>query len=402
MKRQIATHEEIKSGKTTDIYFVRTLQILKREKIRKWVKAEIITKHLFYPEGWAVFAGLEDALDLLQKIPIHVKAIPEGTVFHPYEPVMVLEGFYDDFALYETPLLGMLCQASGVATKAARCRKAAGPEKTLLSFGTRRMHPAISPMLDRSAYVGGCDSVSSVLGAQRLGMDPVGTMPHSLVLLKGDTVAAAKSFDAVINPKVRRVALIDTFNDEKFEAVRVAEALGKKLAGVRLDTPSSRRGNFLQILREVRWELDLRGFQHVKILVSGGLDEHEIAKLGEVADGFGIGTSICNAPVVDLALDIIEIEGRPVAKRGKYSGAKSLWRCPRCHHSEVVPESAGDVRACPCEAKMENLLRPVLRNGKTVGKTPSPHEIRKRTLSQLEFVTLLPKEEKLRIKRVGS
>lgn len=399
MKRQIATHEEIKRGKTTDIYFARTLQILKREKIRKKVRAEIITKHLFYPEGWAVFAGLEEALDLLQKIPINVKAIPEGTVFHPYEPVMTLEGFYDDFAVYETPLLGLLCQASGVATKTARCRKMAGPDKTLLSFGTRRMHPAISPMLDRSAYVGGCDSVSSVLGAERLGMKPVGTMPHSLILIKGDTVAAAKSFDAVIDPKVARVALIDTFNDEKFEAIRVAEALGKKLAGVRLDTPSSRRGNFLRILKEVRWELDLRGFQGVKIFVSGGLDEYDIERLRDVVDGFGVGTSISNAPVVDMGLDIVEIDGVPAAKRGKNSGAKLLWRCPRCHRSEVAPESIGAAPLCRCEAKMESLLRPVLRQGKITAKLPSPHDIRKRTLAELENVSLFPKEDRLYAKR---
>lgn len=99
-------------------------------------------------------------------------------------------------------------------------------------------------------------------------------MPHALILLMGDTVVATKAFDEVIHPKVRRVSLIDTFNDEKIEAIRVAEALGKKLSGIRLDTPSSRRGDFQKIIEEIRWELDLRGFGHVKIYVSGGMDEN--------------------------------------------------------------------------------------------------------------------------------
>jgi len=286
LKLHIASAQEIKSGKTTDIYFERAVQILKKEKIRKKVSVEIIAKKLPHEENWALFAGLEEALGLLEKIPVDVKALREGSVFYPEEPVMTVTGYYEDFATLETPLLGFLCQASGVATKAARCRLAA-QDKMIVSFGTRRMHPAISPMLDRSAYIGGCDSVSSIKGAELLGLDPTGTMPHSFILIHGDTVTAAKSFDTYLSPAVSRIILIDTFNDEKFEAVRVAQALGKKLKGVRLDTPASRRGNFNRILKEVRWELDLRGFKQVKIFVSGGLNECSIKELVVYADGFG-------------------------------------------------------------------------------------------------------------------
>ena len=145
----------------------------------------------------------------------------------------------------------------------------------------------------------------------------------------GDTVRGARRPSTrSIDPKVRRVALIDTLQDEKFEAIRVAEALGKDLYAVRLDTPSSRRGDFFRILEEVRWELDIRGFEHVKILASGGIDEYEILKLNPLVDGYGVGTSIANAPVLSFALDIMEIEGRPMAKRGKRSGAKQVWRLP--------------------------------------------------------------------------
>ena len=264
---------------------------------------------------------------MLEGLPVDVWAMDEGTLFGPHQPVLVIEGTYVEWAEYETALLGLLCQASGIATKAARCKRAAG-ERQVISFGARRMHPALAPMIERNAFIGGCDGVAVTKSAELIDADPTGTIPHSLVLLFGDTVQALAAFNEVVDQKVRRVALIDTLQDEKFEAIRVAEALGKDLYAVRLDTPSSRRGDFFQILSEVRWELDIRGFEHVKILASGGIDEYEILKLNSLVDGYGVGTSIANAPVLSFALDIMEIEGRPMAKRGKRSGAKQVWRVP--------------------------------------------------------------------------
>lgn len=103
--------------------------------------------------------------------------MPEGgTVFHPYEPVLQIEGYYEDFGIYETALLGMLSQASGIATAALRT-KIAAKFKPVYSFGIRHMHPAIAPMIDRSAFIGGCDGVSGVLGAEMMGEKPVGRCP---------------------------------------------------------------------------------------------------------------------------------------------------------------------------------------------------------------------------------
>src|SRR6059036_1642320 len=146
-------------------------------------------------------------------------------------------------------------------------------------------------------------------------------MPHSLIIAMRDQVKAWKSFNKHMPKKVPRIALVDTYFDEKTEAILAAEALGKDLYGVRLDTPSSRRGNFAEIVREVRWELDSRGFNKVKIYVSGGLNDESIKRLSDAgADGFGVGTSVSNAPTIDFALDIVESEGRLVAKRGKLGG----------------------------------------------------------------------------------
>lgn len=269
---------------------------------------------------------------------------------------------------------------------AARCKKAAG-KRSVNSFGARRMHPAIAPMVERKAFIGGCDGVALVLGAEIIGREPVGTMPHALILLMGDTVKAARAFHEVIEPAVRRVCLIDTFNDEKLETLNVAEALGKDLFAVRLDTPGSRRGDFLQIMKEVRWELDLRGCYGVNLFLSGGLDEYRIARYNAFADAYGVGTAISNAPVVDFSMDIVEIAGKPLAKRGKRSGSKLVARCRRCHRRVVLPRGKR-APACPCGGKNEELLRPILKAGVLERALPGPEAIRSYLLRQLGHVTL--------------
>ncbi|HDD31305.1 MAG TPA: nicotinate phosphoribosyltransferase [Thermococcus litoralis] len=376
----IAHEDEIKAGKTTDVYFIRTRKILEEKGIHKKVFADISTTSL--PKGWkwGVLAGVEEAAKLLEGHPVNVYSMPEGTIFHPYEPVMQIEGYYKEFGIFETALLGMLSQASGIATAALRV-KIAAKFKPVYSFGIRHMHPAIAPMIDRSAFIGGCDGVSGVLGAEMIGEKPVGTMPHALILTVGDQVRAWKYFDEVMPENVPRVALVDTLCDEKLEALMAAEALGEKLAAVRLDTPSSRRGNFKRIVEEVRWELDLRGYEHVKIFLSGGLDEESLRELADVADAFGVGGSIASAKPVDFSLDIVEVEGKPVTKRGKLSGRKQVYRCENGHYHRVPAEKK--LEKCPlCGARVEPLLKPLIENGEIVAELPKAREIREYVLEQ--------------------
>jgi len=387
----VATDEEIKSGEATDIYFVRTRRILEaRGLLDVRVVAEVTPGELPERWPWAVLCGVEEVARLFEGVPVDVYCMPEGTIFRHTdyrgirEPVLFIEGPYGHFCVLETPMLGLLCQASGVATKAARVKKAAG-DCLVVAFGTRRMHPAIAPMLDRAAYIGGLDAVSNVVGAKLIGQKPVGTMPHALIIVMGDQVEAWRAFDEVIEPEVPRVALVDTYYDEKVEAVMAAEALGERLFAVRLDTPGSRRGDFAEIIREVRWELDVRGYKHVKIFVSGGLNEYNIPELRAAgAEAFGVGTSISNAPVVDFAMDIVEVEGRPCAKRGKLGGKKQVWRCPECLVDIVRPFGA-EAPECPrCGGKMEGMLRPLIEGGRVAAKLPSPSDIRAYVLKQLE------------------
>lgn len=381
-----ARDEDIKGGRITDVYFLRTLEILDRRKIDADVVAEVILKAFPDSWTWGLLAGIEEVASLLEGLPVQVDTFPEGASFRAGEPILTIAGPYREWGHYETAILGLLCQASGIATKAARCKRAA-EGRPVISFGARRMHPALAPMIERNAFIGGCDGVSVVKSAELIKEEPVGTMPHALILLLGDTVEAAKAFDAVIDPGVKRVVLIDTFNDEKFEAVRVAEALGDRLFGVRLDTPSSRRGNMLAILKEVRWELDLRGFSAVKLFISGGVDEAEIQELNLVADAYGVGTAISNAPVMNFALDIAEIEGQPRAKRGKRSGRKAVYRCLGCRERSVLPAGA-PVPSCPCGGSLESLLVPLLRQGRIVRELPSTQQVRSRVLAEIEHLPL--------------
>jgi nicotinate phosphoribosyltransferase len=378
--------EDIKAGRITDVYFLRTVEILTRKQIDTAVAAEVTVKSLPGSWRWGVLAGIEEVATLLEGLPVDVDAFPEGTSFRATEPVLTIRGRYRDWAQYETAVLGLLCQASGVATKAARCKKVA-EGRPVVSFGARRMHPVLAPMIERNAFLGGCDGVAVVKSAELIKEEPVGTMPHALILILGDAVEAARAFDEIIDPRVKRVVLIDTLGDEKFEAIRVAEALGDRLFAVRLDTPASRRGNMLEILKEVRWELDYRGFRHVKLFVSGGLDEEEIRGLNPVADAYGVGTAISNAPVMDFALDIVEIEGKPLAKRGKRSGRKGVYRCPACRERQVLPAHL-PASHCSCGAPLEPLLTPLLREGRIVRELPSTQAIRARVLEELAHLPL--------------
>ena len=344
--------------------------------------AEFVAKGLPPGHEWAVLAGLEECARLFEGLNVTVRSLPEGAVFGPGDPVMTIEGRYLDFGVYETAILGFLCQASGIATKAARCKLAAG-KRTVLSFGARRMHPALAPMIERNAFIGGCDGVATVAAAELLGIPASGTIPHALVLIVGSAKQAVQFFDEVIDETVPRIALIDTFCDEKSESLSVAEALGNKLSGVRVDTPSSRRGNLREILREIRWELDLRGYEHVKIFVSGGLDEESISKLNAFADGYGVGTSISNATVIDFSMDIVEIEGKPVSKRGKCSGKKAVFRCSECLSLVVVPSSAPAPQTCPCGGVLKDAVVDVASGGNLVFEKRTAEQIREAVLAQV-------------------
>jgi nicotinate phosphoribosyltransferase len=156
---------------------------------------------------------------------------------------------------------------------------------------------------------------------------PSGTVPHAAVLLAGDTLELAKIYDEVLPEGDSRTFLVDTFKDEAEETLRLAEALGDKLNAVRLDTPGERGGVTAELVAEIRSRLDQAGFNSVKIVVSGGLDPGRIKLLSAAgADIFGVGSYISHAEPIDMTMDIKEIEGKKVAKRGRIPGLRSNSR----------------------------------------------------------------------------
>ncbi|MFB6221847.1 MAG: nicotinate phosphoribosyltransferase [Halolamina sp.] len=373
----IVSEAAIADGSATAAYFARTEEALRHAGKNPHVTCEV-TADQFPTGAFELFAGVKDAAHLLEGLPIDADALPEGTLFDG-GPVFRLEGNYLDFARHESPLLGFLSHASGVATAALESRVAA-PDSRVLSFGTRHVHPSIGAMVERSALVGGLDGISHIAAGEILGAETGGTIPHALLICfgRGNQEDAWRAFDEAVAADVSRVALCDTYGDEVEEVLRAVEELGDRLDGVRLDTTGSRRGDLRHIVREVRWELDARGHPQTDILLSGGLTPTDLRALRDVADGFGVGGYVANADPVDFALDIVAVDGDPAAKRGKLSGAKEVYRTADGGHHIGLRGRDG-------VADAEPLLEPLIRDGDIVREF-NIDDAAERTLADAERV----------------
>jgi nicotinate phosphoribosyltransferase len=312
--------QDVLSGETADIYFAHTVEILRKEGINPVAVMEI------FPNAPGVVCGIEEAKALLTHIlpegECEVWAMDEGTPMELKETALSIKARYQSYGLYETALLGMLAHASGWATAARECVTAARGIP-VISFGARHVHPNVCGIMDYAAVVGGCAGCSSIIGAKLAGIEPAGTMPHALILIMGDTVKATEAFDRHMPSEVPRVSLVDTFKDEVEESLRVARVLGKRLHSVRLDTPWERGRVTVDLVKEVRAWLDLEGFKHVKIFVSGGVTPDRMKVFldsGAPIDGFGVGSYISSAKPIDFKADLHELDGKPIAKRGRLPG----------------------------------------------------------------------------------
>jgi nicotinate phosphoribosyltransferase len=311
------------SGDSADVYFARAEMILAKEGMDPLATMEVFSRQA------GVLCGMDEARNLLGHVlasaapdEAQLEALQDGDLIESKEIVLRIRARYRQFGLYETAVLGMLAQSTGWATAARACVDIAAPDP-VISFGARHIHPDIADVLDYAAIVGGCVGASTPAGARLAGLAPSGTMPHSLVLIFGDTVEAALAFDRHVPPDVPRIVLVDTFKDEAEEALRVAAALGDRLYGIRLDTPAERGRVTPDLVHEVRARLDQAGFGHVRITVSGGLTPDRIAffkDAGAPVDSYAVGSYISGATPIDFTGDIKEIDGRPIAKRGRIPG----------------------------------------------------------------------------------
>jgi nicotinate phosphoribosyltransferase len=327
------TAADVLSGETADVYFERARAILAAEGLDPVVTMEIFSR------GEGILCGADEAIAYLREIfgevdgreePL-VESLHDGDPFSSKEVVMRIRARYSSFGLYETAILGIMSSGSGWATAAKRIVDAAAPIP-VIGFGARHVHPSVADQMDYASVVGGCIGASTPAGARLAGLSPTGTMPHALVLIFGDTVRAAEAFDRHIDPDVPRIVLVDTFKDEAEESLRVAEALGDRLWGVRLDTPSERGRVTPDLVKEVRARLDQAGHSGVKIVVSGGVDVERIGVFKEAeapVDSFAVGSYISKASPIDFTGDLKEIDGRPVAKRGRIPGLSRTDRLER-------------------------------------------------------------------------
>lgn len=255
-----------------------------------------------------------------------VWAVPEGTAVFANEPLLRVEAPLWQAQIVETYLLNTINYQTLVATRAARLRDVAGPDASLLEFGTRR---AFSPQgalwAARAALAGGLDATSNVLAALKLGRQPVGTMAHALVMaIAALSGSEAEAFDAFHRYFPGATLLIDTYDTvAATEQLATQVREGRSLAGVRLDS-----GDLAALSQAVRSRLP-----DTAIYASGDLDERTIQQLrqaGACIDGYGLGTKLVTGEPVNGVYKLVEIDNIPVMKtssgKDTYPGCKQIYR----------------------------------------------------------------------------
>ena len=322
----------MRAGYYSDKYFARAREILLADRVRPRVTMQVFGKAAAY------LGGIDEAIAILKLCAIEwddleVRALHDGDEIEPWETVLLIEGPYDAFAHLETLYLGVLARRTRVGTNTRRVVDAARP-KEVMFFPARHDHWVVQTGDGYAAHVAGAIGVSTDAQASWWGSEGVGTVPHALIAAYGgDTVLATRKFSEHIDPRVRLVTLVDFENDCVGTSLRVAEALGERLYGVRIDTSEMlvdrsvipQMGTFRptgvcpQLVHNVRNALDQAGFNQVKIIVSGGftVDKiREFTRLGVPVDAYGVGSSLFQGRF-DFTADVVRLEGKPCAKVGR-------------------------------------------------------------------------------------
>lgn len=323
---------KMREGYYSDKYFVRAREILLADGYRPLVTMQVFGK------SNAFLGGVDEALAILRLCSFHwselvVHALYDGDEVEPWETVLLIEGPYDAFAHLETLYLGVLSRRTRVGTNTRRVVEAAAP-KEVMFFPARHDHWLVQTGDGYAAHVAGAIGVSTDAQASWWGSQGVGTVPHALIAAYGgDTVLATRKFADLIGPAVKLISLVDFDNDCVRTSLQVAQALGDRLYGVRLDTSEmlvdrslwNGMGSFKptgvnpQLVRNVRRALDAGGFNAVRIFVSGGFTVEKIREFeqqGVPVDGYGVGSSLFQGRF-DFTADAVLCEGKPCAKVGR-------------------------------------------------------------------------------------
>jgi len=324
--------DKMRAGYYSDKYFVRARDILLAEGDRPHVTMQVFCK------AHAFLGGMDEAIAILKLCAIEwpelvVHALNDGDEVEPWETVMLIEGPYDAFAHLETLYLGVLARRTRVATNTRRVVEAAAP-KEVMFFPARHDHWLVQTGDGYAAHVAGAIGVSTDAQASWWGSEGVGTVPHALIAAYGgNTLVATRKFADHIGPQVKLVTLVDFENDCVRTSLEVAEALGDRLYGVRLDTSEMLVDRSLwahmgrekptgvnpQLVRNVRGALDQYGFGHVRIVVSGGFTVEKIMEFERAhvpVDAYGVGSSLF-AGNFDFTADVVLLDGKPCGKVGR-------------------------------------------------------------------------------------
>jgi nicotinate phosphoribosyltransferase len=324
--------ERIRAGYYSDAYFNFTRQLLKERGDHPRVTMQVFQKHR------SILGGVDEAVAILKLCSddwdaLEVHALHEGDPITPMETVMTIEGDYSMFAHLETVYLGCMARRSLIMRNVREVVDAAAG-KPILFFPARHDHWLVQTGDGWSAHVAGAIGVSTDAQASWWGGVGVGTVPHGLIAaFGGDTVEAARAFADRFADEMNVTVLVDFENDSVRTALEVADALGDRLWGVRLDTSERmvdralwhEMGDFKPtgvnavLVERVRSALDAAGHGRVKIVVSGGFNAAKIREfegLGAPVDAYGVGSSLVRGEN-DFTADVVRVDGRDCAKAGR-------------------------------------------------------------------------------------
>ncbi len=334
--------ERIREGYYSDAYFVQTKRLLEHDGHHPRVLVQVFQKER------SRLGGIDEALAILrdcagERAPdgtwisgwdrLEVNALHEGDPVAPRETVMTIEGDYALFAHLETVYLGCLARRSLIMRNVAAVVEAARG-KPIFYFPARHDHWLVQTGDGWGAHVAGAIGVSTDAQASWWGGRGIGTVPHGLIgAYGGDTVLAARKFADLFAVEMNVTVLVDWDNDSVATALAVAEDLGERLWGVRLDTSEQlvdrslwdELGGFTptgvnpRLVEKVRGALDGGGHSGVKIVASGGFTAERIGAFeaaGVPVDAYGVGSSLIRGSN-DFTADVVMVDGRPCAKVGR-------------------------------------------------------------------------------------
>jgi nicotinate phosphoribosyltransferase len=337
--------QRIREGWYSDAYFNLTKELLEAERRRAHVTMQVFQRHE------SVLGGIDEALAVLSQCAggrradggwrdgwpeLEVHALHESEPIAPFETVMTIAGDYSLFAHLETVYLGCLARRTMIMRNVREVVDAAAG-KPILFFPARHDHWLVQTGDGWAAHLAGAIGVSTDAQASWWGGRGVGTVPHGLIAAYGgDTVAAASAFAERYCEQMNVTVLVDFDNDSTATAIAVADALGDRLWGVRLDTSGTlvdrsligemeRDGDFQptgvnpRLARRVRAALDAAGHERVQIVASGGFDAVKIRAFEACdapVDAYGVGSSLVRGEN-DFTADVVLLDGQPVAKVGR-------------------------------------------------------------------------------------